>query len=55
LTIADDGQGFDPKTVEPESHFGLRGLYERAEMLGGHLEVDSRPGKGTTIRLQVEA
>ena len=54
MTVADDGQGFEPQAVGPESHFGLRGLYERAEMLGGHLEIDSQPGKGTTIRLQVE-
>ncbi len=54
LTIADDGQGFDSKAVDSESHFGLRGMYERAEMLGGHLEVEGQLGTGTTIRLQVE-
>jgi signal transduction histidine kinase len=53
LIIADDGQGFDVKAVDSESHFGLRGMRERAEMLGGSLIVDSLPGKGTTVRLQV--
>jgi signal transduction histidine kinase len=54
FAITDDGRGFDPKTVRADGHFGLRGMYERAEMIGGRLEVQSELGKGTTIRLQVE-
>lgn len=51
LTIADDGQGFDPAGVDPAHHFGLVGMRERAEILGGDLIVESVPGQGTTIRL----
>jgi len=54
LTITDDGQGFDPRAIESENHFGLRGLYERTEMLGGNLRIDSQLGEGTTVCLQVE-
>ena len=52
LTIADDGHGFDPATVNG-THYGLRGLRERAEMVGGTLEVDSEPQTGTTVRLMI--
>ena len=52
LTVADDGHGFDPVTVNG-THYGLRGLRERAEMIGGTLEVDSEPQTGTTVRLMI--
>jgi signal transduction histidine kinase len=52
LRIADDGHGFDPLIVH-ETHFGLKGLRERAELIGGRLDVDSRPGQGTTVRLDI--
>ena len=52
LTIADDGRGFDPATVS-DMRYGLKGLRERAEMIGGRLEVDSTLNTGTTIRLMV--
>jgi len=52
LTVADDGHGFDPVTVNG-THYGLRGLRERAEMVGGTLEVDSEPQTGTTVRLMI--
>jgi len=54
LTIADDGRGFDPHSVPSAAHYGLRGMHERAEMMGGALEIASRPGHGTTVRLTVE-
>jgi PAS domain S-box-containing protein len=54
LSITDDGQGFVPEQVLTEAvvsgHVGLVGMRERAELVGGHLEVESAPGKGTTIR-----
>ena len=53
LILQDDGQGFDPRSVDGREKFGLRGMNERAEMLGGKLVVDSQPGKGTTIRLDI--
>ncbi len=50
--IRDDGQGFD---VEPgnhdETHVGLRIMRERAERIGGHFEVLSTPGRGTSVIL----
>jgi signal transduction histidine kinase len=52
LTIHDDGRGFDPTDVE-EGHYGLRGLCERAAMLGGTLVIDSHPQQGTTVTLEV--
>lgn len=51
LTISDDGQGFDPKNIDPVRQFGIQGMRERTEMLGGTLEVDSQPERGTVIQL----
>jgi len=55
LSVTDDGQGFDTEQPAPEGHYGLQGMRERAEMVGGELVITSQPGKGTTIRLAVEA
>jgi signal transduction histidine kinase len=49
LEIADDGAGFDPRLLAATPGFGLRGLIERARALGGWAEIDSGPGRGTTI------
>jgi signal transduction histidine kinase len=46
LTVKDDGAGAE--RIEPRGH-GLMGMRERARLLGGRLEVHSRPGQGTTI------
>jgi signal transduction histidine kinase len=54
LLVRDDGQGFDATQPVPEGHYGLRGMRERAEMVGGTLTVDSAPGRGTTVRFEVE-
>jgi signal transduction histidine kinase len=54
LTVHDDGQGFDPSDVDTEHHLGIRGMQERAEMVGGNLEIESEPGQSTTVRLTVE-
>jgi signal transduction histidine kinase len=55
LQISDDGRGFDlSKASANNHHLGLKGMQERAEMIGGILQVESRPGSGTTIRLMVE-
>ncbi len=48
--ISDDGSGFDAEAVLTTGQLGLVGMRERAEILGGTLEVESLPGKGTTIR-----
>jgi signal transduction histidine kinase len=59
LEIADDGDGFDiPSDLEDlktGGHFGVIGMTERAERVGGQLEVDSRPGEGCRLRVVVPA
>ena len=46
-SISDNGRGFDP--ASRSSGFGLIGMQERAEILGGRLQVTSSPGQGTTV------
>jgi signal transduction histidine kinase len=58
LRIRDDGKGIDPDErlqSERSGHWGLRGIRERAEHLGGELEVWSVPGAGTEIELRIPA
>ncbi len=54
IEIEDDGQGFDPGTApEDRPHYGLLGIRERAELLGGVAIIDSSPGHGTRIEVRV--
>jgi signal transduction histidine kinase len=53
LSIRDDGCGFDPAASPPDGHFGLLGIQERAEKIQAALDIESAPGKGTTIRVMV--
>jgi signal transduction histidine kinase len=56
LTVADDGRGFDPAApVLRSRRLGLTSMEERASELGGRLSVESQPGSGTTVRLEVPA
>jgi len=57
VTIADDGKGFDPEAVAARcaEGFGLQAIRERAEGLGGALQVDSASGQGTRVVVQVPA
>ena len=55
LEVVDDGVGFDPAAVQERRGFGLRGMEERAARLGGKLTVQSSPGAGTTIKVEVAA
>jgi len=52
LEVADDGIGFEP-SLEGAEGFGLRGMRERVERLGGTLRIDSSPGAGTRLRVDV--
>jgi len=54
ITIRDDGAGFDPgaRTIR-ERRLGLTSMRERAEGLGGTFIVESAPGAGTTVRVEV--
>jgi two-component system NarL family sensor kinase len=51
LVVEDDGQGFDPELAR--SGVGLRSVRARAAYLGGRLEVQSAPGQGTSISLEL--
>jgi signal transduction histidine kinase len=55
LVVADDGCGFDPVRDAAQAHHGLGlvGMRERAALAGGHVEVDSRPGAGTTVTVTI--
>jgi signal transduction histidine kinase len=52
--VADDGRGFEPARVASD-RFGVVGMQERAEQAGGALELSSRPGDGTRVRLRIPA
>jgi signal transduction histidine kinase len=53
LTVQDDGAGFDVKQGVENGHYGLAGMQDRAKLVGGDLEVISKPGEGTTVRLTI--
>lgn len=54
LEISDNGQGFDPVTVHEQGGFGLRSMKERASQMDGRLEIESQPGAGTRVRVEVK-
>ncbi|WP_128803449.1 MULTISPECIES: GAF domain-containing sensor histidine kinase [unclassified Streptomyces] len=54
LRVTDDGSGFDPKAIRRAGrHLGLVSMRDRASGVGGTLTVESAPGKGTTIEMEV--
>jgi signal transduction histidine kinase len=56
LTIGDDGMGFTPTHQNGDlgkGGFGLVGIAERAQLLGGTAIIESAPGRGTTIRVEI--
>jgi signal transduction histidine kinase len=54
LSVTDNGKGFDPRTVRRAGrHLGLVSMRDRASGVGGRLTVESAPGKGTTIKMEV--
>jgi signal transduction histidine kinase len=56
LVVEDDGKGFvaGPAVgAERRRHFGLRILHDLTEDAGGELRVDSTPGEGTTVRVEI--
>ncbi len=55
LEIADDGLGYDPAIAKGSGGMGLRGMEERAQRINAKLEMDSAPGKGTTLKVEVLA
>lgn len=57
LEIQDDGQGFSiPENwaeLAQQRHLGVVGMFERANLMGGKLEIEAAPGQGTLVRLMV--
>jgi signal transduction histidine kinase len=56
--IHDDGRGFDAQALRrepPAGHLGLPGMRERAEIVGGSVDVWSKPGFGTLVELSIPA
>jgi signal transduction histidine kinase len=55
MRVADDGEGFEQTDAFSEigGHFGLLGMRERAERLGGELQLRSEPGEGTAVEVTV--
>jgi signal transduction histidine kinase len=56
MSVVDEGQGFDPGLLEgldDGRHLGLRTMRERAESVGGTLAVESQPGQGTRVVLEL--
>lgn len=56
LSIVDDGIGFEPPTdsMNLTHHFGLLGMHERIQRIGGQLSILSRPGAGTRIEIHIK-
>lgn len=50
-SVVDDGVGFDPEH-EPEGHYGLTGMRERATKIGATIKFDSKPGVGTAVTVE---
>ena len=49
VTVADNGRGLSDQTTSTSGGFGLNGLIERVQALGGWLDLDSAPGRGTKV------
>jgi len=54
LEIKDNGKGFEPLAAKETGGLGLIGIQERVSQLGGELEINSAPNKGTTIHVHLE-
>jgi PAS domain S-box-containing protein len=56
LVVEDDGVGFEPGEAPRATHgFGLKGMRERASLVGATIEIESAPGRGTTILVRSAA
>ena len=53
LVIQDDGCGFDPEQMLFSAGMGLHNIRERVEALGGQLDIQSSPGQGSCITVEV--
>jgi signal transduction histidine kinase len=55
LEVADDGRGLATAAATKPGSYGIVGMRERADAIGAALEIDSTPGRGTTVRCRIEA
>jgi signal transduction histidine kinase len=55
MTVSDNGDGFDPERMAEGRHFGLQGMRDRVEMIGGRFRLRSAPGAGALIAVEVPA
>jgi signal transduction histidine kinase len=53
VTVRDDGVGFDPATAQARGGLGLPGMAERVQKIGGRLTIESAPGQGTQVSVEV--
>jgi signal transduction histidine kinase len=53
MSVSDNGHGFDPAALQAGRHFGLEGMRDRVEMIGGRFRLRSAPEVGTTIGIEV--
>jgi two-component system, NarL family, nitrate/nitrite sensor histidine kinase NarX len=53
LELQDDGQGFSPEDIPGLSQYGLRGMRERAELIGADFQIISQPNQGTTVKIRL--
>ena len=53
VLVEDDGVGFDADVARRRGHLGLKSMAERAERVGGTVELSSTPGAGTTVLLEL--
>ncbi len=55
VSVEDDGRGFDcsPSALDPTRHYGLMGMRERVQKLGGEFDLTSAPGQGTSVGVRI--
>ena len=53
LEMNDDGRGFEPETAHQSGGFGLQGIHERVQQLGGSLNIESAPLRGTRLSVRI--
>jgi signal transduction histidine kinase len=53
IIIEDNGIGFNPDIASSSNRLGLLGMRERTELLGGEFDIESQPGKGTTLFIRI--
>ena len=51
--LGDNGEGFDIRSTEGSTHYGLKGMRERIRKIGGELDLQTAPGKGTEIKITI--